>query len=257
VAVISNDTQAQVRQASTSMNNALAKRAGGGKELGKEDFLNLLMAQATHQDPLNPMDSQGMMNQLTSMGSLEQMINMNKQLERLGQIQADVSRASAHTFLDKDVTIKGGAASVSQGSVAGLQYAIPREAREVQMSIVDKSGAVVRTLDLGQQSPGRHTATWDARDKDGDAVVDGEYRYSISAKGEDNEAVPAELYSRGKVSGIRFDDGHTLLRVNGQEVDARSVIEITDQSQRLFGNRRPQPPRQSLQPQPARTAPKQ
>lgn len=247
----SNDTGTQVRQASTSLNTALTRKTGEAKEsLSKDDFLKLLMAQATHQDPLNPMDSQGMMNQLTAMGSLEQMINMNKQLGQLNQVQGDISQATAYTFLDKDVTVKGGRVSVSQGATPGLQFQIPNEAESVKVQITDKTGAVVRTIDMGAQGPGRHTVNWDARDNDGESVLDGMYSYDVAAKSPDNEALPVELYMRGKVSGVRFENGRNFLKVNGEDVDTRSLVEISNQSQRTFSRRQPMPLRESIRPLP-------
>jgi flagellar basal-body rod modification protein FlgD len=251
VNVSSNDNATQIRQANTSLNNALTRKSGEAKEsMGKDDFLKLLMAQATHQDPLNPMDSQGMMNQLTAMGSLEQMINMNKQLGQLNQVQSDISQASAYTFLDKDVTVKGGRVSVAQGTTPGLQFQIPRDAESVKVQIMDKQGTVMRALDLGAQGPGRHTVNWDGRDNDGDAVPDGMYEYQVAAKSSDNEALPVELYMRGKVSGVRFENGRNILKVNGEDVDTRGLLEISNQSQRTFAARQPMPLRESMLPLP-------
>jgi len=249
--VTGNDAQTQVRQATTTMDNKLTRKSGEAKEsLGKEDFLKLLMAQATHQDPLNPMDSQGMMNQLTAMGSLEQMINMNKQLTQLNQVQTDISQSAAYSFLDKDVTVKGGRVSVSHGVTPGLQFQIPRDADSVKVQIMDKSGAPVRTIDLAAMGPGRHVVSWDARDNEGDAVPDGLYDYNVAATSPDKETLPVELYMRGKVSGIRFDNGRNYLKVNGEDVDTRSLVEISNQSQRMYSQRQPMPLRESLQPLP-------
>jgi flagellar basal-body rod modification protein FlgD len=244
-----NDTGAQIRQATTSLNNGFVRKSGEAKEsLGKEDFLKLLMAQATHQDPLNPMDSQGMMNQLTQMGSLEQMINMNKQLTQLNQVQSDISQASAYSFLDRDVTVKGGRVTVSQGAAPSLQFQIPREAEAVTVQITDRTGASVRVLDIGAQGPGRHTVHWDGRDADNERVPDGLYQYEVLARSSENEPLPVETYTRGKVSSVRFDNGRNFLKVNGEEIDARSLVEISNQSQRTFAARQPMPLRESLQP---------
>jgi flagellar basal-body rod modification protein FlgD len=245
----SNDTGTQIRQATTSMNNSMVRKNGEAKDsLGKEDFLKLLMAQATHQDPLNPMDSQGMMNQLTQMGSLEQMINMNKQLTQLNQVQADISQATAYSFLDRDVTVKGGRVTVSQGAAPGLQFNIPREAEAVTVQISDRSGTPIRVLELGAQGPGRHTVRWDGKDGDGERVLDGQYQYEVLARSSENEPLPVETYTRGKVSAVRFDNGRNFLKVNGEEIDARSLVEISNQSQRTFAARQPMPLRESLEP---------
>lgn len=49
--------------------------------LDKDAFLNLLVTQLRHQDPLNPTDDKEFLAQMAQFSSLEQMQNMNKTLE--------------------------------------------------------------------------------------------------------------------------------------------------------------------------------
>ena len=57
-------------------------------ELGKDDFLKLLVTQLTAQDPLNPLDSQDFSAQLAQFSALEQMTNINTTLEeRYGHLE--------------------------------------------------------------------------------------------------------------------------------------------------------------------------
>ena len=78
----------------TGLRNASATNSMGGKELGKQDFLNLLMTQMANQDPLDPMKSENMMQQLAAMGTVEQLQNLNNQTAQLMALQQDISRAS-------------------------------------------------------------------------------------------------------------------------------------------------------------------
>lgn len=50
----------------------------GSKELGKTEFLNLLVAQLKNQDPMNPMDNQQFIAQLATFSSLEQLMSINE-----------------------------------------------------------------------------------------------------------------------------------------------------------------------------------
>ena len=154
-----NQAQAAVRQASTSLNNNLSRPTDGGKSsLEKDDFLKLLMAQVTNQDPLNPMDSEGMMNQMTSMGSLEQLVNLNKQIGQLNSTQTEIAKSNAYSFLDKDVTVRGGTANVTSGATPDLQFQLPREASSVRVVISDEQGNPVRQIELGQVARGQQHA---------------------------------------------------------------------------------------------------
>jgi len=53
------------------------------QQLGKEDFLLLLVTQLQNQDPLDPLDTGEYTNQLMQMGSLEQLQQLNGSVESL------------------------------------------------------------------------------------------------------------------------------------------------------------------------------
>ncbi|TCO79945.1 flagellar hook capping FlgD N-terminal domain-containing protein [Marinisporobacter balticus] len=51
--------------------------------LGKDAFLQLLVTQLSHQDPLNPVEDKEMLAQMAQFSSLEQMQTFNKSMEGL------------------------------------------------------------------------------------------------------------------------------------------------------------------------------
>ena len=56
-------------------------------ELGKEEFLKILMTQLQNQDPTQPMDDTQFISQMAQFSSLEQMMNMTKSIDTLVQSQ--------------------------------------------------------------------------------------------------------------------------------------------------------------------------
>jgi len=56
-------------------------------ELGKDEFMKILMTQLQHQDPLSPMDDREFISQMATFSSLEQMMNMTNSIDMLVQSQ--------------------------------------------------------------------------------------------------------------------------------------------------------------------------
>jgi flagellar basal-body rod modification protein FlgD len=78
-----------------------------GSALGKDDFLRLLVAQLSYQDPLSPRDGAEFVAQLTQYSSLEQLISIRDAVEFNARIFADLMGPVLHP----DPTGDGGGVS--------------------------------------------------------------------------------------------------------------------------------------------------
>jgi len=68
--------------------------------LGKDDFLNLLMAELQNQDPLSPMDNKDMILQLAQFSTIEGTQNLN---ENMDQYIDTANLATASSMIGKQV----------------------------------------------------------------------------------------------------------------------------------------------------------
>ena len=105
-----------VDQSAQSLVKESAKKATGNDSLGKDAFLQLLVAQMKYQDPLEPTSNTEYISQFATFSELEQMQNMSATLE--------LSRASSlvgQTVLI-DVTDSSGNTTTIQGNVDYIQY---------------------------------------------------------------------------------------------------------------------------------------
>ena len=84
------------------------------KELGKDDFLKLLMAQMTNQDPTSPMENTEFIAQMAQFSSLEQMTNMSQNFDRMASM---INSSEAQSMIGRSVQIDLGAEQTTTGVV--------------------------------------------------------------------------------------------------------------------------------------------
>ncbi len=61
----------------TPISEPIENQLGASQELGKDDFLKLMVTQLQNQDPLNPTTNEDFLAQLAQFSALEQMNNLN------------------------------------------------------------------------------------------------------------------------------------------------------------------------------------
>ena len=73
-------------------------------DLGKDEFLKLLMAQLKHQDPLDPMDDKQFISQMATFSQLEQSINMSETMKVLTNQQSQSNFLAYSNLINKEIT---------------------------------------------------------------------------------------------------------------------------------------------------------
>ena len=86
------------------------------QNLGKDDFLKILITQLQHQDPTKPMDDREFIAQMAQFSSLEQMTNMSSQFTELA---AMLKGTQAMNLIGRNVEIVQGDSFI-QGSVEAV-----------------------------------------------------------------------------------------------------------------------------------------
>jgi len=69
------------------LSNKPSTKNTGSSNLGKDEFLKILMTQLQNQDPLNPMEDKEFIAQMAQFSTLEQTTNMASMLEKFINIQ--------------------------------------------------------------------------------------------------------------------------------------------------------------------------
>ena len=196
--------------------------------MGKDDFLTLLVAQLQNQDPLNPSDSTEFTAQLAQFSSLEQLQNINDSLAGFEVYQSTLNNIQSSNFIGKTVTASGDTLSVTNGTADAISVELGEDSQTVYIQIYDAYGEYVTDIEAGSLDAGMHSIAWDATDQYGSTVGDGNYTFSVMAVDADGNSVSTTSYITGKVTGIDYQSGDTMLVIGEQEVPISSLIRVED-----------------------------
>lgn len=213
--------------ASPALSTSSASLTGAAtKAMGKEDFLKLLMAQLAHQDPLNPMENAEFVAQLAQFSSLEQLMGVNQNLGLIQVGQVGMTNGQVASLIGKEVEANGSNLTLTQQGPAGISFDLGGVAQSVEVRIRDAQGNVIRTLNLGERTPGLNTVTWDGRDSMGNLVQPGSYSVEVQAKDATGGEVAASTRIKGVVTGVTYQGGVPQLEIGGTTVRVGDVIAI-------------------------------
>jgi len=185
----------------SSTTTTTAKNAGG--KLGKQDFLNMLVAQLQNQDPLNPVEGTDYTAQLAQFSSLEQLMDMNTSIKALTDKQSSLGNLEALSFVGRRVKASGDYLNLGASGNAEGRYSLADTAK-VSVAIYDSAGKLVRNLGSTVQAAGEYALSWDGLNSSGTRCAEGSYTFKVTATGMDGNAVEAKTYSLGTVSGVRL-----------------------------------------------------
>ncbi|MDR0909478.1 MAG: flagellar hook assembly protein FlgD [Spirochaetaceae bacterium] len=111
--VLSQREVAEVTKMVTDYNKTINQGRAPQQELGKNDFLKLLVTQLQYQDPTKPMEDKEFISQMAQFSSLEQMTAMAEGFNKVSDL---LSGGEAVSALGKSVEIYDGINTV-QGTV--------------------------------------------------------------------------------------------------------------------------------------------
>jgi flagellar basal-body rod modification protein FlgD len=208
---------------SSSSSSTSTTSSSSTSSLGEDAFLQLLVTQLEYQDPLDPMDDKDFVAELAQFSSLEQLTEINSSMDDLKTIGEEQEMIGAVNFMGKTVEATGTALCLSNGSATGVTFTLPEDAATCVVNVLDSSGSIVRTVDMGETSAGEVSFTWDGKDYDGNTCDDGLYQIAVTATNSSGTTETVTSTMSGTVCGVKQEDGTYYLNIGGDR-----YVEFTD-----------------------------
>ncbi len=210
--------------------NGVARQTGSQQELGKDDFLVLLMAQMQNQDPLEPMSNEESIAQLAQFSTLEQMNNIADGISKsndldLLQMQS-LNNVMASGLIGKDAKASYNGIFFDHEKPAVINYNLSTNVDTVEFKITDSNGKTVATLKQDNLDAGVNSIEWDGSDNSGNRVAEGYYTIEATASMADGTTFTPNLSLVGTVESVIYRDGGAFLRIQGTEIPLGSVSAV-------------------------------
>ncbi len=234
-------------------------------ELGKNEFMKLLVAQMNNQNPLEPQENTEFIAQLAQFSQVEGVENLNASVNDMAGDLRSSQALQASSMVGQSVIVPGHDYGFLQSGELIAGYAeLPATTMNLSLEIQSNSGQTLETINLGHHDQGPVSMRWDGANlevdgkivdldrsllnrqeylvnEDGEFLVDtngdpipapyppGEYKFLITASIDSkNESLDTAM--SGKVDSVTIGSNSsiTLNLAGGTQAPLSDVKQILD-----------------------------
>ncbi|MAE96041.1 MAG: hypothetical protein CL910_15395 [Deltaproteobacteria bacterium] len=203
--------------------SAITGSSDASGELGRQDFLTMLIAQLENQDPLNPQEGTEFTAQLAQFSSLEQLLGMRESIDALAAVQSQAQTLGAAGLIGKKVLVRGNEFEIDANAaeLPKLSFELSEPAQIQSIELIGENGATAAMIsDVGLKPSGITEIDWNEFD-----VTPGPGLYRLRLNQLTDDVAPQALVE-SRVTGTAIQDGILYLgRAQANLADVREVRE--------------------------------
>lgn len=206
-------------------------RGVGNKEMDKDAFFKLMMAQLKNQDPTNPLKNHEMAAQLAQFSTLEQMSNMNTTLKEMKAGNKPIEQFQALNLIGKKVS--GDAAKIIRGETDTeheFKFKLPQDAKTSTIQVMNTKGDIVREFKFNELKAGDNKVVWNGETEDGRKAPAGDYFFQIEALTSGGQKQQVKTDFDGVITGMSFSNEGPVLQIGKQTIRLKDIRQFSDPS---------------------------
>lgn len=216
-------TIASAAGVSTQPTSTAPKKSG---TLQQADFLKMLVAQMKFQNPMEPTDPSKFMEQMSQMTMVQGISDMQATFKGMAESMNAGQAFQASGLIGREVLVPGDTGNLLPGGSIRGQVDLQESTSALRVSVTDKSGRVVKVMELGSQKAGKADFTWDGKLDDGTQAAAGTYKIKVEAMSEGSMKAQDATLS-GKVESVNIDSKGVALNLqDGRQFGLKDIKEI-------------------------------
>lgn len=191
----------------------------------QSNFLKMLTVQLQNQDPMNPVESAEMTSQLAQLNMVDGINTMNKTMSSLVELMRAADFVNYSNTVGRSALVAGNEMFFDgQNPIAfALQFAEPMTKAGLQ--ITDRSGNIVKSMDLGAVQSELMNMYWDGMGSDGKPLAPGTYRIMAKGTSEGKDFAPATFVSSVVAAVGRTGNDINLTLADGKKILPKDVVQ--------------------------------
>ena len=150
-------------------------------DLGKNEFLELLVTQLNNQNPLEPQENGEFIAQLAQFSTVEGVEKLNSSMETMLSGYQSSQALQASSLVGRKVIVPTDKAVVDTSETFKASIVLPTTSSNVAVNVYDSAGTVVNRINMGQQQAGNVSFMWDGKASSGKTLPPGAYRFEAQA----------------------------------------------------------------------------
>lgn len=180
------------------------------EELGQTEFLELMTAQLENQDPFKPLENGDFLAQIAQFSTVSGIGDLQKSFDKLSTSLVSNQALQAANLVGHKVLAPTGTVGLTQGGSVKGSIELPTASSQVTVNLLDRSGQIIRELELGSQSAGPVSFQWDGLKSDGQFAEPGNYLITAAAAF-DGGSEPLETLVATEVTSVTLNNNGGLL----------------------------------------------
>lgn len=156
-------------------------KAGGKEELGKNEFLELLVAQLNNQNPLEPQNNGDFIAQLAQFSTVDGVERLNGSMENILSGYQSSQALQASSLVGRKVIIPSEKAVVDTSETFKASMVLPQSSANVYVNVYAADGTLATRINMGAQEAGQVSFMWDGKNSDGETMPPGAYKFKAQA----------------------------------------------------------------------------